>query len=101
MDRWFPSSKTCSGCGGVHPDLGLGERTCRCTECRLSIDRDLNAAINLTAWADKLTSAALAKDRQAGRPVTNACRQDDSGQRPRASETSLDDAGTRDQTYAA
>jgi putative transposase len=45
--RWFPSSRTCSGCGVVKAKLALSERTYVCTECGLVIDRDVNAAINL------------------------------------------------------
>jgi len=43
-DRWFPSSKTCSRCGHVRT---LSDRTYHCEACGYSIDRDLNAAINL------------------------------------------------------
>ncbi|KAB2379773.1 IS607 family element RNA-guided endonuclease TnpB [Actinomadura montaniterrae] len=46
-DRWFPSSKTCSGCGGRKPSLSLSERTFRCDACGLVLGRDVNAAINL------------------------------------------------------
>jgi len=46
-DRWFPSSKTCSGCGAVKAKLPLSERTYRCGSCGLVLDRDVNAAINL------------------------------------------------------
>jgi len=46
-DRYYPSSKRCSGCGQVKPDLSLNEREYRCECCGLVIDRDLNAAINL------------------------------------------------------
>jgi len=46
-DRWFPSSKTCSGCGAVKAKLALSERTYRCGSCGLVLDRDVNAAINL------------------------------------------------------
>jgi putative transposase len=46
-DRWFPSSKTCSGCGGRKPSLTLAERTFRCDACGLILGRDVNAAINL------------------------------------------------------
>jgi putative transposase len=49
-DRFYPSSKRCSGCGEVKATLGLDERTYRCEECGLVIDRDLNAAINLKLW---------------------------------------------------
>lgn len=47
VDRWFPSSKTCSGCGRVKAKLSLSERTYECDGCGLTIDRDLNAAINI------------------------------------------------------
>jgi putative transposase len=46
-DRWFASSKTCSGCGTVKAKLGLSERTYRCEHCGLVLDRDVNAARNL------------------------------------------------------
>lgn len=49
-DRWYPSSKTCSGCGSIDPDLALSDRTYTCTGCGLVIDRDLNAAINLARY---------------------------------------------------
>jgi putative transposase len=46
-DRFFPSSKTCSGCGSVKAKLTLAERTFTCEVCGLVMDRDLNAARNL------------------------------------------------------
>ena len=47
VDRWYPSSKTCSNCGIVKAKLSLSERTFNCDMCGLSIDRDVNAAINI------------------------------------------------------
>ena len=47
IDRWYPSSKTCSKCGRVKAKLSLAERTYRCDGCGLVMDRDLNAAINI------------------------------------------------------
>lgn len=47
VDRWYPSSKTCSKCGAVKAKLPLSERVFHCDGCGLSIDRDLNAAINI------------------------------------------------------
>ena len=47
IDRWYPSSKTCSNCGTVKAKLFLSERVYHCEECGLAIDRDLNAAINI------------------------------------------------------
>jgi putative transposase len=46
-DRWFPSSKTCSGCATVKTKLSLSERSYRCGNCGLILDRDTNAAQNL------------------------------------------------------
>ena len=50
--RYYPSSKTCSGCGRRKPNLTLAERTYVCEHCGLMIDRDLNAAINLARLGD-------------------------------------------------
>ena len=47
VDRWYPSSKTCSACGAVKAKLSLAERVYRCDGCGLVIDRDLNAAVNI------------------------------------------------------
>ena len=47
IDRWYPSSKTCSNCGTVKAKLSLSERVYHCDKCGLVIDRDLNAAINI------------------------------------------------------
>ncbi|MDS1272700.1 IS607 family element RNA-guided endonuclease TnpB, partial [Lipingzhangella sp. LS1_29] len=52
-DRWFASSKTCSGCGAVKAKLARSERTFVCTECGLILDRDLNAAHNLAALVER------------------------------------------------
>ncbi|KAA0257551.1 IS200/IS605 family element transposase accessory protein TnpB [Deferribacter autotrophicus] len=47
VNRWFPSSKICSKCGYVNYNLKLSDRTFKCPNCGLVINRDLNAAINL------------------------------------------------------
>ena len=47
IDRWYPSSKTCSNCGAVKAKLSLSERVFHCDGCGLVMDRDLNAAINI------------------------------------------------------
>ena len=49
--RWEPSSKTCSGCGWVDGNLTLADRVFHCEACGLVIDRDVNAAINLSKLA--------------------------------------------------
>jgi putative transposase len=55
--RWEPSSKTCSGCGWVDDGLTLADRTFHCESCGLVIDRDLNAAINLSKLAGTLSDS--------------------------------------------
>jgi putative transposase len=56
-DRWYPSSKTCSACGAVKAKLRLSERVYHCDACGLVMDRDLNAARNLAALAQRETSS--------------------------------------------
>lgn len=47
VDRWFPSSKTCHGCGHVVQKLPLNIREWSCLKCGARHDRDINAAINI------------------------------------------------------
>lgn len=48
-DRFYPSSKICSNCGEIKKDLKLSDRIYKCS-CGLTIDRDLNASINLSRY---------------------------------------------------
>ena len=50
IDRFAPSTKTCSNCGATH-NLTLAQRQFICDVCGLNISRDLNAAINIKNWA--------------------------------------------------
>jgi putative transposase len=47
VDRFYPSSKLCSCCGGIKKDLKLKDRIYACDKCGFTIDRDKNASINL------------------------------------------------------
>jgi IS605 OrfB family transposase len=58
-DVFYPSSKTCSGCGHVKAKLPLSERTYRCERCGLVLDRDENAARNLAALVLTQTGAEV------------------------------------------
>jgi putative transposase len=49
IDRWYPSSKTCSACGHLLASLSLSTRTWRCPSCGTRHDRDVNAAKNILA----------------------------------------------------
>ena len=47
IDKWYPSSKTCSACGYVNEALNLRDRTWQCPNCHIQLDRDRNAALNI------------------------------------------------------
>ena len=56
-DRFYPSSKTCSDCGTAKAKLALAERVFSCEACGLTLDRDLNAALNLARMAQQHAQA--------------------------------------------
>ena len=66
--KFYASSKTCSRCGHKVDTLGMDVRTYKCEECGLMIDRDLNAAINLSLmrWATPSKPAESRKDYETG-----------------------------------
>ena len=47
IDKWYPSSRTCSVCGTVNEALNLRDRTWQCPNCHTQLDRDRNAAVNI------------------------------------------------------
>lgn len=47
VDRFYPSSKTCSCCSHIYKELSLNEREWTCPECGETHDRDINAAVNI------------------------------------------------------
>ncbi|MEH2410574.1 RNA-guided endonuclease InsQ/TnpB family protein [Nostoc sp.] len=57
VDRFYPSSKTCSHCGIKKESLSLAERVFKCEHCGFECDRDLNASINLKQAARSVVSA--------------------------------------------
>lgn len=57
VDRFYPSSKTCSNCGTVKESLSLSERIFRCDNCSLECDRDWNASMNLEKAVSSTVSA--------------------------------------------
>ena len=52
VDRFYPSSKTCSNCGSYKNNLKLSQRVYHCNSCQVKIDRDFNASLNI-ATTDK------------------------------------------------
>ena len=63
VNRWFPSSKTCSVCGHVHRELALSDRTYACSECGSAMDRDENAAVNIRKEALRIFRGYLDGDK--------------------------------------
>ena len=56
IDRWYPSSKTCSACGYLLAGLSLGTRQWTCPSCGARHDRDINAAKNILAAGQAVTA---------------------------------------------
>ena len=84
-DRFYPSSKTCSGCGVIKDTLSLAERAFDCDTCGLSLDRDENASINLR----KLALAELPEGLREVTPVERKALAPECGR-----ETGLAEAGS-------
>ncbi|NBG89708.1 zinc ribbon domain-containing protein, partial [Isachenkonia alkalipeptolytica] len=57
IDKWFPSSKLCSGCGEKKAELLLSERVYHCETCGMTLDRDHNASINIKNEGMRMTLA--------------------------------------------
>ena len=55
-ENYFPSSRICSNCGNIKQELKLEDRIYKCEKCGIVIDRDINAAINLTKKVGRVTS---------------------------------------------
>ncbi|MCS0614134.1 transposase, partial [Massilia kyonggiensis] len=67
VDRWYPSSKTCSCCKYRLEELALGTRSWTCPACGVHHDRDVNAAVNLKNMA--MSSIATACGGNGAGPV--------------------------------
>ena len=65
IDRWTPSSKTCSACGWVYRGLKLSQRDWTCVCCGTHHDRDYNASVNIKSFG----LMALPPDRREVKPV--------------------------------
>jgi putative transposase len=77
IDRWYPSSKRCHGCGHIVDSLPLDVRQWICPECGVRHDRDINAAKNILAVG--LTVNACGEEVRPGRDMPNPARPSESG----------------------
>lgn len=57
IDRFYPSSKTCSVCGYKKRDLRLSDREWACPKCGTKHDRDINAAVNILLYGQRMLTA--------------------------------------------
>ena len=57
IDRFYPSSKTCSVCGYKKRDLRLSDREWICPNCGMKHDRDINAAMNILLEGQRMLTA--------------------------------------------
>jgi putative transposase len=98
-DRWYPSSQICSRCQARNRVLTLADRVFTCPEGH-TLDRDLNAAVNLAAWGEQRhrcseDAQSQAREPEARAPVTKARRRKGSGRHPaRVDETGPGETGT-------
>ena len=82
IDRWFPSSKTCSTCGHVLVELELSIRHWTCPSCRTRHDRDVNAAKNILAAGLAVTACGAGVRHSGGLRVQPVMKQELPGRKP-------------------
>ena len=66
IDRFAPSSKTCSHCGHVYKGLKLSERSWTCTECGTHHDRDFNASVNIKNFGFRSPTSGTGESQACG-----------------------------------
>lgn len=71
-DRFYPSSKKCSQCGVIKPDLKLSDRTYKCQSCGSEMDRDWNAAKNLEQYTASSSGINAFGERSSGTALSVA-----------------------------
>ena len=76
IDRWYPSSKTCSACGHLLAKLPLGARHWTCPSCGAWHDRDVNAAKNILAAGQAVTACGADVSHSGTSRVQSAVKQE-------------------------
>ena len=78
VDRWYPSSKTCSACGHLLAELSLSTRMWQCPSCGARHDRDVNAAKNILAEGLSVSACGADVRRQGSSLPRSATKQETS-----------------------
>lgn len=77
VDRFFPSSKMCNGCGALNHDLTLSDREWECPVCLTRHKRDFNAAVNIRDEGLRILAVGQTDNENAQRvgvrPATAGC----------------------------
>ena len=76
IDRWYPSSKTCSECGHLLAELSLSTRTWQCPSCGTWHDREINAAKNILAAGQAVTACGAHVSHSGTSGVRSAVKQE-------------------------
>jgi putative transposase len=76
IDRWYPSTKTCSACGHLLGELSLCTRTWQCPSCGARHDRDVNAAKNILAAGQAVTACGADVSHSGTSRVQSAVKQE-------------------------
>jgi putative transposase len=101
-ERWFPSSKTCSGCGHLHRGLKLHHRVWTCPSCGQVNDRDFNASMNLERLAGAPGTTVLVPEAfRESTPVRARSRMSDVKHEPKPVGNSGQEASLREERHCA
>lgn len=101
VDRFYPSSKTCSACGRVHAGLMLSDRHWTCFGCGAAHDRDINAAINIRREGLRLLAEGTCPDGRTRRSRGTEARGEDTCAAGRTSPAGQPTSLNRELAYRA
>jgi putative transposase len=101
VDRFYPSSKTCSACGAINADLTLRDRRWACPACGVEHHRDLNAAVNIEREGLRRLAGSTCPDGPTPRSGGRKARGADACAAGRSSPAGQPTAVKREQGYRA
>ena len=81
-DRFYPSTRRCSACGAMGPEVPLSERSFRCSSCGHEADRDTNAAACLAQYPEVIVPGYRPHVAAKHAETLNVCGEESAGERP-------------------